>query len=272
MGTRHLRGGAHRTDPRVTELMTALTTALHVPATATLLDAWEGALAAEPAHRALHVLEAMCDENDRDLGDRSPGELNRLLLQARVLLFGGACDAIADCPCCGAALEATIPLETWTSAAPPSRPVRETTVGDLRVTYRVPTCSDLAGLTHQPIDDAAEQLLARCVTSIRAGERDLALSELAAEAVRGIDEVISGTGADALINVKLVCPECGDTVGLQMDPASFLWDELDRWALSVLCEVAELASVFGWSEQTILSMSPWRRRTYLAIAQPGRRS
>lgn len=249
-----------------------MTTALHVPATATLLDAWEDALATDPTHRALRVLEAMRDDDCGDLCDYSPGALNRLLLQARALLFGDTCDTIAECPRCGAELEATIPLAALTSAQTAPPPVGQTAVGDVQVTYRLPTWRDLTALTDQSVDDAAELLLARCVTSIRSSDRDLTLVELAPDTMRAIDDAISGADPDALIEVSLSCPECGDTARQPMEPASFLWYEVDRWALSVLTEVAELAAVFGWSERSILSMSPRRRQAYLALAHPGRRS
>jgi hypothetical protein len=251
-------------------MTTATTTAPRVPTTAALLDAWESALTAEPARRALLLLAAMC-ENCGDLGDRVPGELNRLLLQARALLFGPACDTVADCPGCGARLEAAIPMAELTSADTTPTPVGEITVGDVHITYRSPTWRELTALTDQSVDAAAAQLLAHCVTSISSGERDLTLGELEPEAVCAVDEAISEADPDALIEVQLSCPECGETARLPMDPASFLWDEVDRWALSVLLEVAELAAAFGWSEHRILSMSPWRRRAYVSMAQPQRR-
>jgi len=216
------------------------------------------------------LLAPMCEECG-DLGDRFPGELNRLLLRARVLLFGTVCDAVADCPGCDAQLEAAIPLAELTSAESAPTPVGEITVGDIHITYRLPTWRELTALTDQSVDAAAAQLLAHCVTSISSGEHDLTLDELDSEALCAVDEAISDADPDALIEVQLSCPECGETARLPMDPASFLWDEVDRWALSVLSEVAELAAAFGWSQHNILSMSPWRRRAYLTMAQPQRR-
>jgi hypothetical protein len=249
--------------------MTAPTiTALHVPATATLFDAWESAMSTEPAGRALVLLDAMCDKDVGDLSERSLGELNRLLLQARRLLFGGTCDTIADCPGCGAELEATIPLAALMSAH--GTPLAgETAIGDLLVNYRVPTWRDLAALTHRSIDDAADQLLAWCVMSLRRGDRELTLDDLGTGELRSIGNAISAADPDALIDVELACPECGDTPRLNLDPASFLWDEVQRWALSAMVEVAELAAAFGWREDHILSLSPWRRRTYLSMVRPG---
>jgi hypothetical protein len=239
---------------------------LYVPATAGLLDAWESALTADPTDRALRVLQSMCDGGCGDLADRPTGELNRLLLQARSLLFGSECDTIAECPCCGAELEATIPFRALSSPEGALCSEGETIVGDIRVSYRLPTWRDLAALADQSVDDAAGQLLARCLTSITVGERRVELGELDPETVDAIDEAIFRADPDALITVELVCPDCGETARLPMEPATFLWDEVDRWAVSVLSQVAELAAAFGWSEDSILAMTPGRREMYLWLA------
>jgi hypothetical protein len=246
--------------------MTTATTALHVPATVVLLDAWESALTADPADRALHVLQSMCDGGCDHLADRPTGDLNRLLLQARTLLFGGECDAIAECRCCGTELEATIPLPALSSAEGALCSVGETTIGDIRVSYRLPSWRDLAALADQSVDDAAGQLLARCLTSITSGQRRVELGELDPETVDAIDEAIFRADPDTLITVQLICPDCGETARLPMEPATFLWDEVDRWAVSVLSQVAELAAAFGWSEDSILAMTPGRRQMYLLLA------
>lgn len=248
--------------------MTAVTTALNVPSTAALLDAWEDAQTSDPRDRALQVLESMCVRLDGDLDERSPGELNRLLLRARMLLFGDTCDTVAQCPACGAQLEATLSIATLLSGECAVDPVGERTLDGLRVSYRTPTWRELRALADRPIDDAAAELLALCVTEVRSGRRKVAYADLDASFRQAIDDAVGQADPDALIEIALACQECGETARLPMDPASFLWNELDRWALSTLYEVAELAAVYGWSERSILSMTPWRRRAYLSIAAP----
>lgn len=250
--------------------MTAATTVLQVPAAGSLLDAWETAQRAEPSDRILTVLATMCGVPCDDLGGHTPGELNRLALQAHTLLFGATCDAVAQCADCGEELEATIPLAALTSAEPPPAAAGETAIAGMRVQYRLPTWHEITTLGAESVDGAAARLLAASVVAITSGAEELALSELPEDAVRAIDEAIAGLDPDAVIEVVFTCPECGRSDRLPMDPASFLWDELDRWALSVLSEVVELASVFGWTEHTVLSMSPWRRRAYLSMAGVGR--
>ncbi|MFG1793085.1 hypothetical protein [Nocardia sp. NPDC049149] len=238
-------------------------TALRVPATAALLDAWESGLGADPADRALPLLALMC-EDDRDLDECAPGELNRLLLRARALLFGAAADAVADCPDCGTQLEASIPLAELTVGEPDG--VGAAVLDAVDVRFRLPTRRDLAALADLPVEQAARRLLERCVLSLRSGAAELSLAELSAETADAVDAAISDADPDAVIEVTLTCPECGDAVRLSLDPASFLWDEVDRWALRVLWEVAELATVFGWNEDAIVALSPWRRQMYLSLS------
>jgi hypothetical protein len=250
--------------------MTAATTVLQVPAAGSLLDTWETAQRAEPSDRILTVLATMCGLPRDDLGDHTPGELNRLALQAHRLLFGATCDAVAQCADCGEELEATIPLAALTSAEPPPAAGGETAVAGMRVQYRLPTWHEITALGAEPVDDAAARLLAASVVAITSGAEELALSDLPADAVRAIDDAIADLDPDAVIEVVFTCPECGRSDPLPMDPASFLWDELDRWALSVLSDVVALATAFGWTESTVLSMSPWRRQAYLSMAGVGR--
>ncbi|KAA8884191.1 hypothetical protein F3087_35150 [Nocardia colli] len=246
-----------------------VSTALRVPATAALLDAWESGLGADPADRALPLLELMCGDG-RDLDSCVPGELNRLLLRARALLFGAAADTVADCPVCGASLEASIPLAQLVSGA--TEHDGETVLGAVRLRYRLPTRRDLRAVAALPVEQAARRLVERCVLSLRSDAGELSVSELPAEVADAVDAVIAQADPDAVLEVALACPDCADTVRLALDPASFLWDEVDRWALRVLREVAELAAAFGWSEDAIVALSPWRRQMYLSLAGTGRRS
>jgi hypothetical protein len=250
--------------------MTAAARVLQLPSTGALLDAWEAAQRAEPCDRILIVLAAMCGVADEDLDGSTPGELNRLALQAHTLLFGATCDAVAQCADCGEELEATIPLSALMSAHPPDAAVGEAAIAGLRVRYRLPTLREITALGTESVDDAAARLLASCVVAIKSGPDELTLNDLPQDAVRAIDDAISSADSDAVIDVLFVCPECGESARLPMDPAAFLWDELDRWALSVLSDVIELAAAFGWTEGAVLSLSPWRRQAYLSMAGVGR--
>jgi len=49
------------------------------------------------------------------------------------------------------------------------------------------------------------------------------------------------------------------------DPAAFLLSEVDGYAARLTGEVHRLARAYGWSEASILEMSPVRRQRYLSL-------
>jgi hypothetical protein len=73
--------------------------------------------------------------------------------------------------------------------------------------------------------------------------------------------------ADPQADVRLAldCPACGHNFLAAFDVAAYLWSEVNAWAYRLLGEVHSLASAYGWREEDILAMSPWRRRVYLEM-------
>jgi hypothetical protein len=52
---------------------------------------------------------------------------------------------------------------------------------------------------------------------------------------------------------------------MAFDIISFFWKEIDHWVKHLLLDVHVLAKAYGWSENDILEISPWRRRIYLEM-------
>ena len=67
------------------------------------------------------------------------------------------------------------------------------------------------------------------------------------------------------VQMDLTCPACGHQWQALFDIESFFWREISAWANRILREVHALASAYGWRESDILSMSTWRRQTYLNL-------
>jgi hypothetical protein len=67
------------------------------------------------------------------------------------------------------------------------------------------------------------------------------------------------------IHIALSCPLCKSEKKIAFDISSFLWSELNAWAVRTLREVHILASAYCWRETDILAMSPWRRQFYLEV-------
>ena len=77
---------------------------------------------------------------------------------------------------------------------------------------------------------------------------------------------LAAADPQAELRLQLRCPECGAERPAEVDPAAFVWRELDDRARSTLAEVASLAAAYGWSESEVLALSRERRRAYLELA------
>ncbi len=238
-----------------------------------LLEAWERGQVGDPAWRGLLLLHAaLPDARSSELTALTLGRRNRLLLGLRVRLFGAELDGLATCPVCAEILETTltIPVPSTDDAAaldapsPTGAEHRHTRDGwDVR--YRLPTVADLMELPEGDVDSSAGWLLRRCIVAVARDGRDEQPSALPDEVAGEVAQAMGELDPDGLVELAVGCPQCGETSTVPLEPASFLWAELDQWAWRVLAEVRDLASAYGWSESDILSMSPWRRQAYLEL-------
>jgi hypothetical protein len=67
------------------------------------------------------------------------------------------------------------------------------------------------------------------------------------------------------VQLSLTCPDCDARWDAPLDIASFLWSEVQAWALRTLADVHTLARAYGWAEADILALSPPRRQAYLEL-------
>jgi len=183
--------------------------------------------------------------------------LHRFLREA---LFGSRLEAAVSCPECGERLELVF---TPADITPPVRPVRQE-VGRLSIegydlTYRVPNTADLLALGGS---GSRPELLDRCVEASRGGEviRGSHLPEAVSNAV---SEAMAHADPQADVRIAMVCPACSHQWSALFDIFSFLWSEIEDWAVETLREVHALASAYGWTEREVLALSPRRRRMYL---------
>ena len=113
-------------------------------------------------------------------------------------------------------------------------------------------------------DEAVRMLLRRCCTDepARVPER------WTAEQVAEIDAGLAAMRSDAEISASFTCAGCGHEWQSAVDPAAFLWEELEACAIHLLQAVHRLAAAYGWSEREILALPAHRRETYLAFLEP----
>jgi hypothetical protein len=249
------------------------------PTAAELLSAWEQGRAAGPPERILLLLSLTAPGPElAGLGRITVGERNARLLRLREAAFGTRLEALVACPACQEGLEveldaieilATGGRRMGDPAGGAGRPARNGTPSDplevemegRRLRLRPPTLEDLHAVADRGTE-APAALLARCVTdpdgepvSLPTALKDAVEAELAK--------------ADPLAELELGmdCPACGHGWTAGLDVPSYLWEEIEAWAVRTLEEVHLLASAYGWSEAEILGMTPVRRRAYLELGE-----
>jgi hypothetical protein len=242
---------------------------MRAPSSADLLDAWERALSAPRALRALRLIAAAsADESLEAIGELSIGERDRRLLTLREWTFGPTLDSVADCAACGERLEWTVLASDL--RAPDSDPACPDLALDLspyRVRFRLPNSHDLAALDASTEDSegAADRLFERCVLHAERADEPVAAAALPPDIRDAIGARMAAADANANNAFDLTCPACAHQWRVAFDIESFFWRELTAWAERVLHEVHTIACAYGWREGDILNLSPRRRQFYLAL-------
>lgn len=239
---------------------------------AELLNVWEQGLAQLPVQRALTLLVAACPEiPSEDLARLSIGQRDALLLTLREWLFGSQVQSVATCPVCGDRLElcfqvADIRVDT-------SNPVETCSlqVADYEVQFRLPNSLDLLAMTTSSslcdteTASPAKMLLHRCLLNISSEGKEQSWEQLPPSAINEVVQQMAQIDAQADVQLHLDCPNCQHQWQTVFDIVSFFWTEIHAWAERTLSEVHALATAYGWGEQDILAMSPYRRRLYLEM-------
>jgi uncharacterized protein (UPF0212 family) len=241
------------------------------PSATELLNAWERGIALSPAHRAMLLLIAACPDMPVPvLKQLTIGQRNARLLALRKWLFGGQVAGVAACPQCGERLELAFdtrdvqagPLITDGDEGTPLRVAAE----GFEVSFRVPNGEDalaIAGAADGEI--ARRELLKRCVLSAERAGQPQSADDLPMAVVSLIAEGMAQADPQAMVQLSLTCPACGQRWLAAFDIAAYLWAEVDDWAKRTLRDVHVLASAYSWREADILALSPTRRRLYLDL-------
>lgn len=247
------------------------------PSTAELLGAWEQGLNQPPVWQAVALLSAACPGVPlARLAQLRIGRRDAELLALRERLFGLDLVGVTSCPTCSEKLDLSFTTadiytaEMRTMAEQAYQPeVRMLVIEGYEISFQLPNSYDLALLPEQNEDlhVAREQLLRRCIVSV-CHDGSMALSAQLPPAVA--EKVIEQMGLDdsqGNVELGLICPFCGLGWTVPFDIACFFWAEVHHWALRLLHEVHLLAQAYGWREQDILALSPWRRQCYLNMVQ-----
>jgi hypothetical protein len=235
---------------------------------AELLTVWDQGLSQPPLNRAALLLTAACPEQLPEAISRfTIGQRDRALLTLREWLFGPHLSCQAHCEACGERIEFGFRIADIRADAGPTADVHTLEVGDYRVEFRLPTVEDVAAaLSDAPDEAAARQVLAaRCVLALSLRGRKPRSPHLPEAVLAGIARRMAELDPQADVDLALSCPACYHEWLARFDTLAFIWTEIDAWAMRILREVHTLARAYGWREDDILAMSPWRRQCYLAM-------
>lgn len=235
---------------------------------ARLLDAWERGRRRSGLGRALLLLAAgEPPEAALAVASQPIGRRDTEILDIRVSLFGPHLDALVTCPACGELLEFAMAA----SDIPRSRDVDlpatlSISSGGYEIAFRLPTSEDLAAVAPRPDPERRSALFERCVIDARREGTPIGADAIPEFVVNVMLERMVAIDPGANLKILLSCPGCGHEWQSAFDIASFLWAEVDAWAVRTLHQVHTLASAYGWSEADVLAMSAWRRHRYIEMA------
>lgn len=234
-----------------------------------VLDLWERGLTKQPLQRSLDLLALVYPEfSVEQLCELPIGQRDLRLLAVREALFGPRLNCLTSCPQCGERLEMavdTAQLRAIPSGSAPGGPysiVRD----DYEVEFRLPNSGDMlriAGLSDA--GKARQTLFESCVQQARRAGVPISASDLPNELILAAGARMAEIDPQADMQIALTCPACSRQWSSTFDIASYLWIEINAWALRLLHEIHCLAFAYGWREPDILSLSPMRRQFYLEL-------
>lgn len=241
---------------------------------AEILEVWERGQGRDAQQQALAPLLVASPE-------RPAGELARLpvgardaeLLGLRRLTLGGSLQGSAPCPGCGLRVDFAVEVDDVLAAGSgASGGGFDLAAGGFELRLRPLDTLDLAFAgAASSLDEARRRLLERAVVSAGRDGEPVTAAELPAEAVAAIAEALEAHDPLAVIPLAMACGRCGRSWQPLLEVGSFVWRELAARAERTMIDVGALAQAYGWSESTILALSPSRRQFYLESAPAARR-
>ena len=235
---------------------------------AELLDIRDRGQGLHPVDRALLLLSAARNGDGGEPDALPLGEANRRLLELRARTFGPRLEVRVDCPACAERLELSLAAAELAGPSRPSTGVDEVVleVDGWRVACRLLTPADLRAAAAHGDEDAARAAL------VRLAVREAAREGSAVDPASLPDGVLAALGARLLesdplaeLLLEMGCPACGARWEAPLEPADFLWAELEAEASRLLREVHALATAYGWTEPQVLALPAPRRRAYLEM-------
>jgi hypothetical protein len=236
---------------------------MHALSAADLLLVWERGRTQGPLHQAIEILAvASPDRTREDLCHLTIGQRDAALLALRGATFGPRMSGVLVCPQCGARLELSI-LVSDVSVETADEPLEVIAceAAGYALRLRPPSTADIAASLQAPPEQRGNSLFRRCLLSATHGGGPV--QELPNEVIDEAAKRICEADPQADVQLRVACSSCRHEWSVLFDIVPFFWNEIESRVSRLLGEVHALASVYGWSEKEILSLSPARRQFYL---------
>ncbi len=233
-----------------------------------LLTSWErGRAEPEGVTRALVLLSACYpDVPFSELAELSIGERDALLLAMREQLFGPGMEGRMTCPSCGEVLQIRFNVADVTVGGKRAGAPLRLQTSEYELAFRLPGSRDLLAVRNVAgLEGKRNKLLERVMLGASRAGQHVPYSEIPEQLIAEIEQAMEEADPQADVRLNLRCDVCGRGWQSLFDIGSFLWKELDAWAVRLLREVHALARGYGWRESDILNMRAWRRQCYLEM-------
>jgi hypothetical protein len=236
-----------------------------------LLAAWEEGSGLAPGQRATAVLHHACPPGAPSAPDGwSVGRRDSFLLAVRAATFGDDVAGATPCPGCGSDVEVSFRVADVEAATGDAGEEMELTSrdGTWRVRFRLPTAADVAAAAEAPSWHRGRRLLGeRCVVEAERSGQPVPAESVPDDVLGDMAAVMAERDPQADVRLRIECPACNHEWEVPFDVADFVWRELVTEGRRLATEVSGLAAAYGWSEAEILSLSGWRRKLYLELAE-----
>lgn len=234
-----------------------------------MLNMWERGLTLHPVQRALRLLALADPETSLEQLQELPiGQRDTRLLALREVLFGPRLNCLTTCPKCSESLEITLDIAQLRSLphASAAAKTHSIAVGGCEIQFRLPNSADMLVIADAPdTTQARRTLFEQCVQQATRDGAAITTTDLTEEIVSEVAARMAIIDPQADIQIMLACPACAERWSAAFDIVTYLWSEINAWALHLLREVHQLASAYSWHEADILALSPMRRQLYLEM-------
>lgn len=208
---------------------------------------------------ALHAV--LPETSPAGIADWSLGRRNKALIEFHCAAFDRNINGWSACASCGEKMEFAIDARELVSRNIAEAEEKELISFNGRC-FRLPTSRDLAEAAREKDSNVAALRLAECCCTTPQQSIDWN-----ADDIEQLGEIMSMADPLAEVRIALCCPSCGHESSETIEIAGFIWTEIEVRARRLIWEVHAIASVYGWTEKEILSMSPARRAGYLEMVQ-----